>query len=156
MTPSADPAAPVYAVVQNGTTSAPSMRKNNPNAMALSTLIFILKRGMAKHISAYHLIILVGEYSKNIISAILLEMFYYRFRNMRFSFGTQNVFKSHKFYEYMCFLERSGFVNICNINHKNTYYTLTDYGELFARLCCHFLDNDEKYLILREKIVWIG
>lgn len=84
---------------------------------------------------------------------ILLEILYAFFRNKKFSFRTQNIIKSHKFYEIVVKLQTNAYLNI-NKNGRFTFYTLTDKGIDVVNRVCNDTDTPEKYHRLHRKIEW--
>lgn len=73
---------------------------------------------------------------------------------MRFTFTRQNIIRSKKFFEVMSRLDRDGYINICNTNHKKTFYTLTDKGELEANQRSRDSNTIKQYCFLGQDIVW--
>ena len=83
---------------------------------------------------------------------ILLEILYYSFRNLKFSYTSQQVIRSNRFYSFISGLERKGLINI-NFNGRKTFYTLTDYGRIEANQRCREFDTDRKYWFLYVEIL---
>lgn len=81
---------------------------------------------------------------------ILLEMLWFKFRNKPFRFGTQNIVKSHKFFEIMAKLEKDEYINI-NPKSNGTFYTLADRGEVTANIQTNDKNTERKYWRLRRE-----
>lgn len=90
--------------------------------------------------------------NENTIKRFLLEILLFEFRNMKFSYATQDIFRSHKFYEYMSYLEANDLINVIKHNHAKTFYTLTDFGRLMALLWIKRSDCPKEYVFLDRKI----
>lgn len=54
----------------------------------------------------------------------------------------------------MTWLRESGLINVHNVNHSITHYTLTDIGRLRAILYSKDIDVDKKYKIYDQEITW--
>jgi len=54
----------------------------------------------------------------------------------------------------MARLEKDGYINICNYQHKKTFYTLTDKGELEANQNARDSNTDKQYYFLGKDITW--
>lgn len=89
--------------------------------------------------------------NENLIKKILLEMLLYEFRNLKFSYNSQNIIKSHKFFEYATYLENNDFINICK-NGQRTFYILTDWGRLHAICFIKRTDCPKEYLFLNREV----
>lgn len=78
-------------------------------------------------------------------------MLLYEFRNIKFCFATQMIFKSRKFFDYMSYLDINEYVNIEHKNHKKTFYTLTDWGRFQAIAFTKRIDCPKDYVFLNRK-----
>lgn len=95
----------------------------------------------------------IDKVNQNTVRALILEIGWSVFVTQRkFTFHTQNIIKSHKFFEYIQYLEDCNLININIFNHNRTHYTLTDLGRMQAILYSFNADIDRKYKLFNEKI----
>jgi hypothetical protein len=86
---------------------------------------------------------------------ILLEMLMSRFKQKKFTFISQNILKSDRFFHLMVELERDEYLSILHRNHKTTFYELTDKGEAYADLIANdFIVPDRLKRIRRGMRDW--
>lgn len=138
-------------MIANGTIKAPPIRKTKAKSTALF-ITPIVKSGKATHIRITHQK-KIDKVNQNTVRALILEIAWSIFVTQRkFTFHTQNIIKSHKFFEYIRFLQGSGLINVNNYNHGHTFYTLTDLGRMQAILYSFHADIDRKYKLFNEKI----
>lgn len=90
--------------------------------------------------------------NENMIKKILGEMLFYEFKNIKYTFTSQQVMKSHKFFEYVTYLEANDLINICKLNHGKTFYTLTDWGRFNAICLTKRTDCPKEYGFLNREV----
>ena len=86
---------------------------------------------------------------------ILLEMMLFRFKDKKFTFTSQNILKTDRFFHLMVELQVDGYLTICNKNHQSTFYELTDKGDLYSDTISNDSLVPDRYKRLRRGC-WIN
>ena len=89
--------------------------------------------------------------NENTIKKILLNMLLYEFKGIKFSYTSQQIIKSHKFFEYISYLEINDLIEVKKHNHNKTFYTLTDWGRFHA-ICYTKRTDCLEYNFLNRKV----
>lgn len=82
----------------------------------------------------------------------LREMLLFEKRNIKFTFTSQKIIQSHKFFEYMTYMEANDFIEIDHKNHHKTTYHLTEYGRFHAICSVKLTDCPLEYIDLNRGI----
>ncbi len=91
----------------------------------------------------------VSKLCENTIKKMLFEMLLYEYRNLKFSYTSQQVIKSHFFYKYISYMKANRLIRDCANGHRKSFYKLDTMGRIQTQMYLRRTDTPERYAHLK-------